>query len=111
MRLSQRQRRSSPESPAHVVVAVDRFLRWRQWKLAEEQEVAVEVKTYGEVEALTLVRENPDLFRDEERTTDEARARHMRTLLLLDVYERFRVDVLNAEAARWLAVPDEEPIP
>jgi hypothetical protein len=28
-------------------------------------------------------------------------------LVLLDVYERFRVDVVDAEAALWLAVPDE----
>jgi hypothetical protein len=47
------------------------------------------------------------LFRDEERTTVEGRARHVRKLVLLDVYERFRVDVVDAEAARWLTVPDE----
>jgi hypothetical protein len=90
-----------------VVVALDGFLRWRQWQLAEGQEVAVDLTAYNEVEALALVREHEDLLREEERTTDEARARHLRTLLLLDVYERFRVQVVNPEAARWLTVPGE----
>lgn len=40
-------------------------------------------------------------------SSGEARARHVRKLVLLDVYERFRVDVVDAEAVRWLAVPDE----
>ena len=90
-----------------VVVALDRFLRWRQWKVMEGQEVAVDLTAYNEAEARALVREHPDLFRDEERTTDDARARHLGTLVLLNVYERFRVDVVNPEAARWLAVPEE----
>jgi hypothetical protein len=90
-----------------VVVALDRFLGWHQWQLAEGHEVAVELTTYNEQEALALAWEHRDLFRNEERTTDEARSRHIRTLLLLNVYERFRVDVVNAEAGRWLRVPEE----
>jgi hypothetical protein len=62
---------------------------------------------YDEEEARALVEEHEDWLRAEERTTAEARARHVRTLVLLDVYERFRVDVVDAEAALWLAVPDE----
>jgi hypothetical protein len=90
-----------------VVIALDRFLRWRQWRLAEGHEVAVDLTAYEEEEARALVEEHEDWFRAEERTTAEARARHVRTLVLLDVYERFRVDVVDAEAARWLPVPDE----
>jgi hypothetical protein len=90
-----------------VVIALDSFLRWRQWRVAEGDEVAVDLTAYDEEEARALVEEHEDLFRTEERTTTEARARHLRTLCLLDVYERFRVDVVDAEAARWLTVPDE----
>jgi hypothetical protein len=90
-----------------VVIALDGFLRWRQWQLAEGHEVAVDLTAYDEEEARALVEEHEDWFRAEERTTAEARARHVRTLVLVDVYERFRVDVVDAEAARWLPVPDE----
>ena len=89
-----------------VVIALDSFLRWRQWRLAEGHEVAVDLTAYDEEEARALVEEHEDWFRDEERTTAEGRARHVRKLVLLDVYERFRVDVVDAEAARWLTVPD-----
>jgi len=90
-----------------VVIALDSFLRWRQRRLAEGHEVVVDLTAYDEEEARAIVEEHEDWFRAEERTTVEARARHVRKLVLLDVYERFRVDVADAEAARWLTVPDE----
>jgi hypothetical protein len=65
------------------------------------------MEPYGEAEARALAEENENLFRDESRTTAEARARYARTLMLLDVYEPFRVDVVDADAACWLTVPDD----
>jgi hypothetical protein len=91
-----------------VVVALDGFLRWRQWKLGEGHEVAVDLTAYNEPEALALVHEHENLFRDEDRTTDDARARHLRSLLLLDVYERFRIEIVSRGAARWVVVPGDE---
>jgi hypothetical protein len=90
-----------------VIVALDRFLRWAQWQLGEGSELAVELKSYDREEALALVQENEDLFREEVGATDEARARHVRKLILLDVYERFKVEVVSPDAALWMAVPDD----
>jgi hypothetical protein len=88
-----------------AVVALDSFLRWRQWRL-DGHEVAVELTAYDEEEARALAEEHDELFRTDERMTVEARARELRKSMLLDVYERFRLDVANAEAARWISVPE-----
>jgi hypothetical protein len=90
-----------------VIVALDQFLRWLQWQLADGSNVAVELTAYDEEEARALVQEHEDWFREEERTTDAARARHVRKLILLDVYERFKVEVVDPDAALWMAVPDD----
>jgi hypothetical protein len=90
-----------------VVVALDSFLRWHQLRAEDGHEIAVELTAYGEEEARALVEEHDDLFRDESRTTAEARARYLRKLVLLDVYERFKVTIVDADAAYWLTVPDD----
>ena len=49
-----------------AVVALDSFLKWRQWRLDDGHEVAVELTFYNEEEALALAAEREDLFRTDE---------------------------------------------
>jgi hypothetical protein len=90
-----------------VVIALDRFACWRQWKLDDDHQVHVSITDYDDDVARSLVEENPNLYRTDERTTVEARAREVRKTVLLDVFERFAMEVVDASAARWVAVPDE----
>jgi hypothetical protein len=90
-----------------LVIVLDTFARWRQWRRPGEHEVMISITAYDEDEARRLVAENRDLFRDESRTTDEARARELRKHVLLDVHERVKIDVIDGEAAYWLQVPDQ----
>jgi hypothetical protein len=90
-----------------VVIALDRFARWRQWKAEGDHEVHVSVTDYGEDAARALVEQNQNLLRTEELTTVEARAREVRKAVLLDVFERFAIEVVDAAAARWVAVPED----
>jgi hypothetical protein len=90
-----------------VVVAVDRFARWRQWKVQDDHEIHASITEYGDEAARALVEERENLFRTEARTTVEARAREVRKAVLLDVLERFEIEVVEPEAARWLAVPED----
>jgi len=90
-----------------AVVAIDRFARWRQWKPQDDHEIHVSITDYDDEAARALVEEKEELFRTEERTTSEARARGVRKAVLLDVYEKFEVEVVDPEAARWLTVPEE----
>jgi hypothetical protein len=46
-----------------------------------------------------------DLFRTDERTTVDSRARALRKSALLEVLEQFVVEVVDPDAARWIAVP------
>jgi hypothetical protein len=91
-----------------LVIALNHFARWRQWKADEEHELLVSVIDYDDDAARALVERNPKLFRTEERTTVEARAREVRKTVLLDVFERFAIEVVDAHAARWVAVPDDQ---
>ena len=52
-----------------LIVAVDAFARWRQWRPRAEHEVVVTINTFDEDEARQFVVENPQQFRDEEHTT------------------------------------------
>lgn len=90
-----------------VVIAIDRFARWRQWKVPYDHEIHVSITDYDDAAARALVEEQEDLFRTEERTTIEARAREVRKRVLLDVFERFEVEVADSEAARWVTVPED----
>jgi hypothetical protein len=99
--------RQMPEDKI-VVIALDSFAHWRQWRSAEDAvDVEVSLTAYEEDEARRLAEEHEDLYRTEERTTVDARAREVRKSVLLDVIERFRIDVLQPDAARWLEVPVE----
>jgi hypothetical protein len=89
-----------------LVVALDTFARWRQWRPPGKHEVTVTITTFDDEAAHQLVAENPDQFRDDEHTTDEARAREVRKHIILDVHERLAIEVLQPEAARWVAVPE-----
>jgi hypothetical protein len=75
------------------------------WTTAPDVEVSL--TAYGEEEARRLAEEHEDLYRTEERTTFDARAREVRKCVLLDVIERFKIEVLDGEAARWFEVPAE----
>jgi hypothetical protein len=90
-----------------LVLAYDAFARWRQWRTPGEHEVTVLITAFDKEEALHLVAENPELFRSETRTTDEARARELRKNVLMDVHERVRVEVIDSEAVRWVQAPQE----
>lgn len=93
-------------SPHKVaVIAVDRFARMRQWKTEDDHDIGVLVTDYDEEAAQAVVESQPDLFRTQERTTVEARARELRKLVRLDVFEQFEIKVTDLEAARWFAVP------
>lgn len=99
--------RRMPENKI-VLIALDSFARWRQWRSAEDApDVEVSLTAYGEEEARVLAEEREELFRADDRTTADARARAVRKSVLLDIIERFKVDVVNPEAARWLEVPVE----
>jgi hypothetical protein len=97
------------EMPADkiAVIAVDSFVRWRQWKLQDDHEIHISITDYDDQGARALVEEDGALYLTEERTTVEARAREVRKAVLLDVYERFEVEIVEPEAARWLTVPDD----
>jgi hypothetical protein len=88
-----------------LALSFDAFATWRQWRLPETHEVTVEISSFDEGQALQAVEENPDLFRSEQRTTAEARARELRKNVLLDVHERIRLEIADADAARWIDVP------
>jgi hypothetical protein len=90
-----------------VVLALDAFVRWRQWKVEDGHEVRVSITGYDDDEARALAEENPDLFRAAERTTVEARARELRKAVLINVDEVFATEILDAEAARRIAIPAE----
>jgi hypothetical protein len=92
-----------------VVIAVDRFARWRQWKGEDDQLLHVAITDYDDNQARALVEQNQNLFRTDERTTVEARAREVRKAVLLDVFEQFEIEVADAAAARWVAVPEDLP--
>jgi hypothetical protein len=99
--------RQMPEDKI-VVIALDSFAHWRQWRSADDApDVEVSLTAYEEDEARRLAEEHEDLYRTEERTTVDARARELRKSVLLDVIERFKIDVLQPEAGRWLEVPAE----
>jgi hypothetical protein len=88
-----------------VVIALDRFARWRQWIVQDGHEIHVSLNDYDETGARSLVEQQENLFRTDERTTVEARAREVRKAALLDVFERFEIEVVDPEAARWIEVP------
>jgi hypothetical protein len=88
-----------------LAFSFDTFATWRQWRAPETHEVTVEISSFDEEQALQLVRENLDLFRSEQRTSAEARARELRKNVLLDVHERIRLEITDPDAARWIDVP------
>jgi hypothetical protein len=89
-----------------LAFSFDAFATWRQWRAPETHEVTVEISSFDEEQALQLVEENPDLFRSEQRTTAEARARELRKNVLLDVHERIRLEIADVNAAWCIDVPD-----
>lgn len=62
------------------------------------------IRAFDEQQARQFVEENPDQFRDEQHTTDEARAREVRKNVILDLHERVSVDVFELAAAVWVPV-------
>jgi len=89
-----------------VVLAPARFVRWRQWKVQDGHEIHVSIDAHDEAAAHALAVEHEGLFRTDERTTVEARAREVRRTVLRDVFERYELEVLDPGAARWIAVPE-----
>jgi hypothetical protein len=87
-----------------LAAALDAFARWRQWRPPGGHEVSVTIRAFDEQQARQFVEENPDQFRDEQHTTDEARAREVRKNVILDLHERVSVDVFELAAAVWVPV-------
>jgi hypothetical protein len=88
-----------------LIVALDAFAQWRQWRPPGEHEVSVTITAFDDETARRRVEENAELFHDDEHTSDEARAREVRKNLVLDVHEHMAIDVLNSEAALWMNLP------
>lgn len=84
------------------------FALWRQWPLDEEgRHLRIEIENFDEERALDLARENPSVFRSNERASVAARAAEIRTNVHLRVRERFEIRVQAQRAARWLEIPEE----
>jgi hypothetical protein len=92
-----------------VVIALDRFARWRQWRNEDGHAIQVAITDYDETSARALAQEHEDLFRAADRTTIESRAREMRKSVVLDVFERFAIEIVDPLAARSLVLPDDPP--
>jgi hypothetical protein len=75
---------------------------------SRRHELLVSVTDYDDDAARALVDQSQDLFRTDERTTVEARAREVRKTVLLDVFERFAIEVVDRDAARCVAVPEDQ---
>lgn len=97
-----------PEMARLLVVAVDAFASWTQWRPRGEDEVHVSLTAFDEAAAAAAIAENDDLFRGDTATTDEERAREVQKHVVFDVHEYLEIEVVDSEAARWLAVRDDE---
>lgn len=94
-----------PEVPRDRIYLVDiaNFAHFREWT-NDGGPLQVRITDYSQEEALRLAHDVPDLFRSEGST--ESRAEKIRENVLLRVWSRFRVDVLDGSAALALSLVD-----